>query len=435
MGAPAAAERLGRLIWVLVAALGAYTALRFELRSRSIVSADSWFAMSRALQYMHDADPGQVYKALLFAHHIKFQYAPTGLLLLEVLHRLGVDQVSELNFFNAWLMAATGLVIAVLATRLLPRLVVRGIPVPIGPLAFLFALRFFPSSFAFEIGQIQVLLGLLFSLACLAILQGRPGLAGFLMALAATIKPQFLAFGVLALWRREWRFLAGFAVVSAMAVVAALWLYGWEAQFSYFRDVLPYLSRHGECSHINQSVNGLLNRYLEAAPCVDHDPQGDPGAPAQSWFPPYNGAVYAGTLLSSLMLLAVPFLVKPQSSDRSVVLLHFCVACLAFTMASPIAWIHHYNIMVPCYLAVLHVFASGWRGRSDTWLLAALAASWLLSAFAVSQPFAPTGHHANLLQSHTFFGACLLIVVAVVLLRRPLPESASRTAWKFAWTQ
>jgi hypothetical protein len=383
--------------------------------------------MSSALDFIRSSSPGLVYKSLLFARHIKFQYPPSGLLLLDLMRRLGLGGYSQLNIINAWGLIATGVVFSILTAQVLGPVRYRGFRIPLEPIAFVVAIKFFPDRFAYTVGQIQVLLGLLFLLACVAMFHDRRYLAGLLIAAIASIKPQFLVFGLLAVRYRDWRFLKAFALLTVVTVLASIWLYGGQAQISYYHDVLPFLSRHGECYHTNQSINGILNRYLQTVPCVDSDPHADPGSPVvNSWFPPYNAVVYVATLISSLILLAVPFLFRTNGQDRVSVLLDFCIAGLLFTMASPIAWTHHYNIMIPGYLVGLKIARERLRGRQMWMALCVLALSFVLASTELSSAFSPTDPSRNLIQSHVFFGALLLLALLIfevaVLRRAAIPS-------------
>ncbi len=168
------------------------------VQAYTLSSADSWFAMTRALEFVRGDSPGLVYQNLLFEQHIKFQYPPSGLLLLDFMHWLGIREFTQLNAINAVAMVFSGIAFALLATRVGGKGELLGFRVPIAPIAFILAIKFFPAKFAYTLGQMQVLLGLLFICACLAVIHDRRLLSGVLIALAATVKPQFL---VSALWR------------------------------------------------------------------------------------------------------------------------------------------------------------------------------------------------------------------------------------------
>ena len=416
------ADRLSKILWAVTAAVCAFFSVRLFMGIRAD-SQDSWYAMTQALDFMRYSAPGEVYETLLFSHHIKFQYPPSGLFLLEFLHWLGVDSTAKYNLINAVAMLVTGMVLAVFTRQVLGEIRTFGVRLPLGLFAYAAALKYFPSRFAFELGQIQVLLGLFFILACLAMWHGKRLAAGVLIAATASVKPQLLVFGVWALWRRDWRFIAGFAALALVGTVLAIGMYGWDAQIQYLK-VLQFLSHHGECYHTNESINGILNRLLMDVPCIDSDPNADPDSPVlSSWFPPYIPAVYVATVVTSLIMIAIPFVLRAKGTDPPAMLLNFCTAAILFTMASPIAWVHHYNILLPAYVVGVKVALDCWQGRRARIAMLLFGASFILTGFRVTSPFGPTVPAHNLIQSHVFVGACLLVGLLLAEMRAYSPKA------------
>ena len=408
-----------RLIWLAVTS-GCLVSSLYLIRKARSAGEDSWYPMSRALDFLHHFPGGQVYQMLFFSGHIKFQYPPSGLLLLDFLRQLGVASTGQLNLINACLLIIFGLAFAVFAVQLIGSLRWFGLRIPVGPIAFLVAVEFYPNRLALQFGQIQILLGLLFLFSCLATLHKRHLVAGCLIASAATIKPQFLLFGLLMLWQKNWRFLAGFVLVSCAALVLSIGLYGWKNHLDYLK-VLGFLSQHGEYHHLNQSINGILNRYLYDGPSVDFDPS---NPVPNSGFPPYIPIVYALTTLTSLLLAAIPFGLRQAETDLPSRLARYCAAGILFTMASPIAWVHHYNVLLPGYIVTLKLVLD--RGPSKRVLLSLLiiGVSLALTGLPLAAPFGPTIPSLNLLQSHVFFGAALLVVMLLFeLYSRPVHGS------------
>jgi alpha-1,2-mannosyltransferase len=412
-----ALKKWSMLAWALcaAAALRIAVALRFAVPPNN---QDSWFPMSRALDFIRDSSGALVYQTLLFTQHIKFQYPTSGLLLLDLMRHVGIDEPAQYNAINVAAMIVSGLVFAFYCRRVIGTVHGFGLRFPLEPVAFIVWIKFFPDQLSLQLGQIQVLLGLLFLLACLAVTYDRRFLAGLLIGATATVKPQFLVFGLWAVWRRDWHFVGAFAAVTASATLLAIGLYGWDAQIGYLQ-VLSYLSRHGECFHLNQSVNGIMNRYL-GGPCVDSDLDADPASPGRSsWFPPYIAAVYVATLVSSVVMMCTTFVVRPKVTDRTSALLAFCLAGILFTMASPIAWAHHYNILLPGYVVALKVARDRWHSTREWGAFVALGISFVLTGFALMPIFDPTIPSRNLQQSHVFLGAGILAVLLVVQMLRP----------------
>ena len=425
---PAAAPQSGPLItegwtkwlsgfaWAITALAGLLLSAYVIKRGLQSASDDSWYPMERALAFLHGSHSGSVYQVLFFSEHIKFQYPLTALLPLDLLNWAGITHSPQLNTMNAIVLIVIGIMFAVFSAKILGPIHVLGFRLPVMPLAFLAALLYFPDHLAFALGQIQVVLDLLFLLTCLALLYERRLLAGCLIGASALVKPQFVLLGLLALRRRNWKFAVGFAAVGLLCLVLSMLLYGWRNEFDYL-PVLTFLSHHGEWEHMNQSVNGLMVRFLYHGPSLDLDPN---GPILQSKLPPYIPAVYYATVVSSLLMMVIPFIMSNKPDDVLSRLLQFCTAAILFTMASPIAWTHHYGILLPAYVVAFKAIwdRAGTRQAAATpaaWLsLVGLAISFLLTGLALGPMVGRTIPALNLLQSHVFFGACILVAVLLV---------------------
>jgi len=411
---------LSRFLWAGSAT--ACVALIVHLVTRIKYSGvDSWLPMGRALDFLHGHSTGLVYQKLFFSAHVKFQYPPTGLLALDLLRWIGVKTPEEYNAINAGVLIMTGLLFALFVVQVFGSIRWRGVRLPIGPIAFFLAIRFYPNNLGFQLGQMQILLGLLFLMACLALLHDKRLLAGCLIAAAATIKPQFLPFGLLALWQKDWHFVSGFVAVTVLALVLSIALYGWDTHLDYL-NVLRFLSEHGEYQHQNQSINGIFNRLLYHGPSLDLDPD---GPMPQAAFPPYISTVYVATLVSSLVMLAIPFIIPARGRDPMSRLVGFCAACALFTMASPVAWVHHYNILLPGYVVALKVASDGMPGKLAWITLILTGISYALVSYPLVPPFSPTEAGRHLLELHVYFGAWMLVGILLFLGRSTIGTEVS----------
>jgi hypothetical protein len=127
----------------------------------------------------------------------------------------------------------------------------------------------------------------------------------------------------------------------------AIALFGWRNELDYL-GVLGYISHHGEVVGENQSINGVLLRMVDIQSWID--------APKDYFtYPPYKPVVYIGTVLSSALLylfgLIVPMLKRWQGTTADFILFGMLA-----TIASPIAWTHHYGLFfgaVAFYLATV----------------------------------------------------------------------------------
>lgn len=400
--------RISTIIWLACMAAG--VALSVVVIAKAKFSGeDSWLPMNHALNFLRGSSTELVYQKLFFTDHIKFQYPPNALLVLDFFNWLGMTTKLQLNYLNAGLLIATGLIFSAFSVDVLGSIRYRGLRVPIGLIAFLAAVRFYPSYLAFHIGQMQVLLGLLFLVACWALLHNRAALSGCLIAVVVMVKPQLFLLGLLALWQKHWRFVSGLSVISAVTLSLSIGLYGLANHLDYI-NVLTFLSKHGEYQHLNQSVDGILIRWLYHGPSLDRDPQ---GLIPQSMFPPYIPSAYFMTLLTSAVMIVFPFVTRARRTDRISGLLEFCTASILFTMASPIAWVHHYNILLPAYVLALKEILNRSNGSKKVFLKALLAASFVLTAYPLAPANDPTVTSQNLLQSHVFIGVLILVGILV----------------------
>jgi alpha-1,2-mannosyltransferase len=136
-------------------------------------------------------------------------------------------------------------------------------------------------------------------------------------------------------------------------------------------------------------------------------------------FPPFNRWVYWTTTISSAAILLLAVLRRNRDNDPDRVV-DFCTMAVSATVASPIAWEHHYGVLFPVFAVVL-VGALRSRARLP-WLIA----SYVLASnyFIAPQLLAPT--FWNFLQSYLLFATWILLVL--LHLRPPLPSANASTA-------
>lgn len=229
----------------------------------------------------------------------------------------------------------------------------------------------------------------------LAFLAGRPATSGTLAGLACLIKPPL---GLLVVWgllRGQRRFVAGWLVVTSLGGALSLALYGLANHLDYL-EVLSFLGRHGESFHHNQSFNGLLHRMLG---------NGD-NRVWENAFPPFHPFVYAATLVSSLALIGAALFWRRREAAPAPGI-DLAIVIVSVTMASPIAWTHHYAVLLPLFALALPEALRVRDGRSTH--LALLAVSYLLVAntYRAVNQLAETP--VNFLQSYVLLGGLLFL--------------------------
>lgn len=404
-----------------VCLVGCFVASVLMFGKGKYAGEDSWYPMARALEVIKASSNGHVYDTLFFQGHVKFQYPPSALFSIDLLQKLDVTTAEQLNTINACLVVIAGFAFAIFARQMLGTVYIGGVKAPIGSICYLLAVEYYPNKLGFNFGQMQVLLGLLVLLACLAKIRGWATIAGCLIAIAGTVKPQFALLGLLALWQRDWRFVIGGTVVALVALAVSISLYRWTNNLDYLK-VLSFLSQHGEYHHLNQSINGIMNRLFYNGPSLDSDPE---NPIPNSAFPPFIPEVYWVTTVSGVLMILIPFVVSRATKESNIFV--FCLATVLFTVASPIAWVHHFNVLLPAYVVALRVVL-GLEGIRKLVTLGLLGVSFSLTAVAIMPPFGPTVPALNLLQSHVFVGACMLIGIMLSLYReeaKAIPRSLS----------
>lgn len=369
---------------------------------------DSWKPMARAQRGFQERPDASLYR-VFFEDRIKFQYPPSALFVLDLFPSAWFDGPESLQPggpMNGLLTWASRVAIALIilgcmllyekswqlaqnefTTQRHDRLVVIVCCVVLGT-------TFYPIVRAHILGQIQIFIDCLVVAALLAYTSGRRVLAGACIGLCCLIKPQY---GVLLLWsvlRRDGRFSLGLVAVAGAGLTASVLRYGLANHLEYIK-VLRFIALHGEAYWPNQSVNGLLNRLLD---------NGDPLHFDRHSFPPYHPLVYFGTLVSSLTIIVLalwPPRWRPLDSRD------LAIALLGATLAAPVAWEHHYGILLPIFA----VAAPQLLKATPTPKLGAvlLLASYLMTANALLRPgWLLKDPIREVLASHLFFGALLL---------------------------
>jgi hypothetical protein len=387
-------------------------ALRHVLHLYAWGGNDSWWPMQRALQVLHSPSAPRLYETVFFSEKLRFQYPLTSLLPVEALDRLGVAGVFGLNSINLVVFLLNAIAFGFFAYLIIPEKLAsasgikwsRHDRIIFALVAGLAALIFYPLVRACVLGQIQVWIDLLFTCAILCWALGRRFGAGLVLGLASTIKPQL---GLLLIWGglwREWKFVGGFVMGFAPSAAIAIVLYGIHNNVFYL-DVLSFLAKHGENYFANNSINGILNWYFSGMDSLHWDGES---------FPPYNKVVHFGTVVGSVAFV-LPVLIPPLvNRTRNASLTYLGVAGICTIISSPVAWDHHYGILLPLYLIALrNVFRVSVRPSSSV-LVGALVVSWTLVANFI--PFALLFAHTKLafVQAFCFYGAVVLLSVLLI---------------------
>jgi alpha-1,2-mannosyltransferase len=369
---------------------------------------DSWEPMNRALNVFRSGEDPTIYQKVFFDQKHKFQYPPTSLLIIDFLKRVFPNSESAqsilgwISWLCVWGTIAFSTVIFLEETK-------KRMPDEYFRYKWIFTfltiiigLSFYPILRGFYVGQIQIWLNFLFTLSLWFWMRKDETKSGVCIGLIAIIKPQMGLFSLWGLIRKNWKFCASLLGVVTFVLLISLWRYGLSSHLKYI-EVLRFIGTRGESYYANQSINGLLNRILFNGSNLEWN---------AFKYAPENGLITLITTISSAILLFILFIVTWKSDNKDDGL-DFSLAALVFTMASPVAWEHHYGILLPIFgLLFPRVWEARrvWKG-GVFWLLAA----YLLTAnfYSITQSLADTNW--NFLQSYVFFGGLIILGVIVKL--------------------
>lgn len=358
---------------------------------------DSWMPMSKAMDILLQSKT-PVYEQLFFIEKVKFQYPLTSLIPLYALRMLlqSPEKILFVLHLLSWLAIPATIYFAIRIA--LKAILDNGIELTKQDkngfivLGSLMILHFYPVMKGFTLGQLQVMINLLVTAALWNWMQQKKATAGWLIGLAVLCKPQY---GLLLFWaalRKEWRFAINMFVVLAIGGFTALYLFGLEQNLAYLK-VLSHISKIGEGFYANQSMNGLLNRWLFNGNNLYWDAKG---------FAPFHPVVYYGSLLVTVLLLLGAFIL-PVRAGAKASYWDIGIMILSATAASPVAWEHHYGVVIGLFAAALPLI---WvREPKAVWILA-------LSYLLVSNCFTIT----NALAEYPFINAAQSYLYAGILL-------------------
>ena len=364
---------------------------------------DSWRPMNQAYDFATTPDGRSrtLYEKLFFSPAVKhkgFQYPPTSLLAIAASRVFGDGDSGGLRALEVitWLFIPAT---AFLCFRIYTRAARTATDTAaIALLALLFTLSYYPAMRAYRNGQIQTWINGLFAASLLAYVSGRRGASGALAGALCLIKPQY---ALLALWgilRREWAFVRGSLAVGALGLLTSVALFGLAAHVEYL-GVLRFIADRGESFYPNQSLNGLLNRALgngQNLAWMDAMPEPHPVVRSLTW-------------LSSALLLLWALWPRRRSEEPDAAAADLAMMGVACTVASPIAWEHHYGLLLPVFALLLPALRE--RRVLGRATLPLLAAAFVLTSHTLRATDALANTPWNFLQSYILMGALVVLVL------------------------
>ena len=123
-------------------------------------------------------------------------------------------------------------------------------------------------------------------------------------------------------------------------------------------------------------------------------------------FPPFNPVVYTFTLMSAVLIIGTALIWRYREPDSSGIT-ELAIMMMSLTIASPIAWEHHYGILLPIFAIAAPKLLSNrvfWRWTMACFLGAFLMASQRLD---ITNRLADT--QLNIFQSYLFFAGIIVL--------------------------
>ena len=350
--------------------------------------------MATAVRFAAENPGASIYEEVFFRQGMKFQYPPSALLFTSRLERPTLHTISWLAVWITVLVSVYLFDRGLRAAGYVPQ--GRADAVLRLAIAAALALTFYPLVKAYSLGQIQTWIDALFAVL-VVMWTRRPAVSGACLGLMCLIKPQFALIAVWALVRRQWRFAAVCGAVVLAGLAISLAAYGFLSHVDYVR-VLRHISERGETFYPNQSFNGLFNRLLFNGPNLEWQ---------ETTFAPPNRIVQAGTTIAALVLVAAAWLAPRRGSHARI--FDLAIIAVTGTVVSPVAWEHHYGVMLPLFAAtageLLRLKPFG------AYTPPALIVAFVLTGqfFQPAQRLAATPF--NVLQSYVLFGALLMLAL------------------------
>jgi alpha-1,2-mannosyltransferase len=361
---------------------------------------DSWEPMELAAAMLGEPREQTVYENLFFRKREKFQYPLTALLFIGGLPRAVLERISFAS------VGAIGVLTALIYARRrdLRLRDLRRAPIAVQVLAVgLLASTAYPVVKAYTLGQIQTWMNAAAALVIWGWIARRRIVAGLVSGIMCLIKPTWVLLIGWMLIRRQRSAATAALAVATLGTTLAIVRFGINEVLDYIR-VLSYIGQRGETFHPNQSFNGLLNRAFFNGSSMTWDPTS---------FAPYHPVVHIGTLACFVGLLAlIAWTGRRHCPGGS---LNLCAALIVLTITAPVAWEHHFGVLLPIYALCLGAAVRQLRlGHVVFWLM---AASYLLVAQHLPVLLRFADGRFNVLQSYVLAGAIILLT-AIWLLSR-----------------
>jgi alpha-1,2-mannosyltransferase len=367
---------------------------------------DSWLPMMKSLDYFQAHPTSPIYDAKLYDTLI---YSLASELPLWLLRRVGISDAAMLRVlaFTSWLAVWGIAAVSLIMGRWLLRRRGAELRWP-AMLAVIFAtLGCYPLMKGYSLGNAQTFLSFGFTLLLLLWTTGRQRAGGIVAAMLTAVKPQFILLFLWFLVRRRWGAAWAFLACGAVLLLASVAVFGWHNNLDYI-GVLAGLSHKAQSHYANQSMFGTINRMIFNGENLGYTPY---------VYTPYIPWVYRATVATSLLLVALELL-YPWRKLRGTTA-DIAAMGIVSVAASPMAWEHHYGIIIG--IAAWAWFAHACWMKQRPWVLG--TAVFLSCNFLAAFNYLWNKPGWNVLQSYIYIGALLLMGWLMHLAKSPEPTT------------
>jgi hypothetical protein len=273
-------------------------------------------------------------------------------------------------------------------------------------------LAFYPIRWMLTCVQVQSLITALLVIAIVFYAQSRSFIAGLLIGIAACLKPHLAILAVFACFRKDWQLLLAMLISPLIVIATSLYFSGLAPWIEYLSEIMPIMST-GYAFYPNQSVNGIVHRWL------GHDPvfTFGPGTAIISFATNLNAIIFTliavcPRILTRRYKQTVAQATSPISVQFFSRITDIGIALLAVTLASPIAWEHHFTwtivLFSACTVIAMNISQLGKY-------LPVLAISYVLMGTYFLPIKTASAGWLSLLNSPGFAGAIILLVTVWIL--------------------
>ncbi len=204
---------------------------------------------------------------------------------------------------------------------------------------------FTPVLMTFYLGQVNILMFVLITLAYQTFVGRRPYASGILLALSTWIKIWPISLIAYFVWKREWKVVSGAVVGLLLIGVLTLALAGVGQTRSFFTDSLPELARGTEpgLDHLNQSIPGVFGKLF---------------APSSSYVRPLlQSPILAqqGSRVATLLLIVATVFLSSRPivlKDRAQFSTEFMLVVIATMLITGRLWESNLTLLLPAYFLI-----------------------------------------------------------------------------------